>query len=219
MATWVLHLRVAEKIAETLGIDIDETAYYVGAIAPDSGKMVDNFTYLPPKDVSHWKREGVSYEQRFEDNADFYRRYGENESDVFKKSLYLGYYVHILTDTIYVRDIIHPFIKAHGRDFWRANIDTIRAGWYEIDHRFIARNKDFRPLQIICGVKDFENVYFDYFDHDDITERVLCAAELFSNGKPNENAVFLTHDEARAEELIDCMVKTIRDILKEKHRI
>ncbi len=218
MATWVLHLRVAEMIAKTLD-NIDETAYYVGAIAPDSGRMVDNFTYLPPKDVSHWKREGVSYEQRFEDNADFFREYGENENDSFKKSFYLGYYIHILTDTIYVRDIIHPFIRENGRPFWRANIDAIRAGWYEIDHRFVARNKDFRPLALINEVSDFPNVYFDYFAPDDITERIRFAAELYENGKPNESAEFITHDESKAEELVACMSSTIRAILKEKHGI
>ena len=76
MATWVLHLRVAETVKKLLDLNVEETAYYVGSIAPDSGRMVDNFTYLPSKDVSHWKREGVSYEQRFEDNGDFFRKYG-----------------------------------------------------------------------------------------------------------------------------------------------
>lgn len=218
MATWVLHLRVAEKIAKTL-CEIDETAYYVGSVAPDSGKMVDNFTYLPPKDVSHWKREGVSYEQRFEDNADFFRKYGENEKDIFKKSFYLGYYIHILTDTIYVRDIIHPFIKEKGKPFWRENIERIRAGWYEIDHRFVANNKDFRPLAIISSVDEFKNDFLDYFEADDITERVRFASELYKNGKPNPNAVFITHDEKKADELVDLMTETIRTILKEKHGI
>ncbi len=216
MATWVLHLRVAEKIAKKLDF-LDETAYYVGTIAPDSGRMVDNFTYLPNKDVSHWKREGVSYEQRFEDNADFFSKYCENEKDNFKRSFYLGYYVHILTDTVYVRDIIHPFIKANGKDFWRANIEKIRAGWYEIDHRFVAKNRDFHPLEVIYGVREFKNTFLDYFTEDDITERILFAADLYRNGKPNENAEFVTHDEQKAEELIDTMTETIISVLNEKH--
>ena len=76
MATWVMHLRVAEKLRDCQAIadlfeNIDEKAYYVGSIAPDSGRMVGNFTYIPPKDVSHWKREDVSYQQRFLDNRAF----------------------------------------------------------------------------------------------------------------------------------------------------
>lgn len=215
MATWLMHLRVAERVKEHLG-EIDETAYYVGSIAPDSGRMVDNFTYLPPKDVSHWKRDGVSYEQRFEDNADFFRKYGENERDIYKRSLFLGYYIHILVDTIYVRDIIHPFIEKNGKPFWRANIEEIRAGWYELDYRFLCENSNYYPLSVINGVREFENDYFDYFTKDDITERINFASELYKNPKINPTQRFLTIDKARQNELIGQMTEIIITELK-KH--
>ena len=221
MATWVMHLRVSQIILEMLGPDfqVDETAYYVGSVAPDSGKMIGNFTYVPSKDVSHWKREDVSYEQRFEDNAAFFYKYIENETDLKRKSFYLGYYVHILTDTIYVRDIIHPYMRKMGDDFWRENIEGIRAGWYEIDFRFMAANPSFYPLSLLKQVEDFPNTYLDYFDETDLTERVLNCVELFSNPKVNENCVFYTHDEPRAIELIKYMTETISGILKNKHNI
>ena len=67
MSTWIMHLRVAEQVKNLIP-NLNEAAYYAGAIAPDSGRMVDDFTYLPSKDISHWKRDDVSYEQRFLDN-------------------------------------------------------------------------------------------------------------------------------------------------------
>ena len=191
MATWIVHLRVAENVCRALK-NVDETAFYVGTLAPDSGRMVDSFTYLPPKDVSHWKREGVSFEQRFEDNAEFYKKYAENETDLYKKSLYIGYYVHILTDTLFVRDVIRPFIEKNGRPFWRANIDKIRAGWYELDFRFVEANPGYRPLGIISAVDQFPNVYFDYFAENDITERIRFAANLYANCKSDKTVEFLT---------------------------
>lgn len=217
MATWMMHLRVAELVAPYLG-SIDETAYYVGCIAPDSGRMVDDFTYLPSKDVSHWKRDEVSYEQRFLDNYAFFEKYGKNEEDKFKKSLFLGYYVHILTDTVYVRDVIHPFIEERGKPFWRANITNIRNGWYELDYRFVSENPNYRPLEIISAVSEFPNVYFDYFTPDDITERILYAAKLYKNPSVNPNQEFLTIDKSRQEELIGQMVEIILNELK-KHKI
>ena len=221
MATWIVHLRVAEKVRQALGNlgNIDETAYYVGSLAPDSGRMKDAFTYLPPKDISHWKREGVSYEQRFLDNAEFYKKYGENETDVVKKSFYLGYYVHILTDTLFVRDVIHPFIEENGRPFWRANIDKIRAGWYEIDFRFVRSHENYRPLEIISGVTEFPNVYFDYFTTDDITERVRYAAELYNNCKTDDSIEFLTVTPERMDIFIENAVECINGILKNNHKI
>lgn len=218
MATWVVHLRVAEKVLETL-CNIDETAYYVGTLAPDSGKMADAFTYLPPKDISHWKRDGVSYEQRFLDNAEFYEKYAENEADTYKKSFYIGYYVHILTDTLFVRDVIHPFIDKNGKPFWRANIDRIRAGWYELDFRFVTANNNYRPLEIISAVTDFLNRYFDYFAPDDITERVRYAADLYANCKTDETVEFLTISPDGMERFIEYAAECIIGILKNNHNL
>ncbi len=220
MATWVTHLRVSKRILEKLShTQIDETAFYVGSIAPDSGKMIDDFTYVPPKDVSHWKREDVSYDQRFEDNAEFYKTYGEMENDVKRKSFFLGYYVHILTDTIFVRDVIHPYMRAKGHDHWKANIAEIRAGWYEIDFRFMNSHRSFYPLELLKNVNEFPNTYLDYFDYDDITERVKNCVELYSDCKVRPNQRFLTITEDGMYELIGYMTETITKILKEKHNI
>ncbi len=213
MATWIVHLRVAEKVLKTLS-DINETAYYVGTLAPDSGRMADAFTYLPPKDVSHWKREGVSFEQRVIDNTEFYKKYGENETDPFKKSLYIGYYVHILLDTMYVREVIRPFIEHNGRPFWRENINKIRAGWYELDFRFVNNNKSFRPLEIISAVEEFPNTYFDYFTPDDIIDRVRYAAQLYKNCKTDKSVEFLTITPDGMEKFIEESSREIIDILK-----
>lgn len=213
MATWVTHLRIAEKLIKTLS-DIDETAFYIGTLAPDSGRMVDDFTYLPSKDVSHWKREGVSYEQRFKDNAEFFEKYAKNESDKYKRSYYLGYYVHILTDTMYVRDIIHPYIEKHEKPFWRENITAIRKGWYEIDFRFLEANPCFYPLSLLKTVKPFKSVSLDYFAEDDVYERISYATELYSSCKTDKECEFFTHNEKDAERLISYMSADIEKILQ-----
>lgn len=218
MATWITHLRVSEKLLNCKALaeffsDIDEKAYYIGSIAPDSGTMVGEFTYTPPKDVSHWKREDVSYEQRFLDNRDFYVKYYVGETDLFKKSLFLGYYIHILTDTIYVRDIIHPYMAKHGYEYWRENILGIRKGWYEIDFRFITKNPNYTPFALLKEVEPFENPYFDYFEPTDIYSRVQNIKELYTNPATDENCMFYTHSENDIDSLIDKTVKEISDFL------
>lgn len=213
MATWIMHLRVAEKLKDIFS-DLDIAAYYVGAIAPDSGKMVDDFTYVPTKDVSHWKREGVSYEQRFLDNTEFYKKYCLSQTDKFKKSLCLGYFVHILTDTIYVRDIIHPYIAKHGWDFWKANITNIRKGWYEIDFRFLAENENYLPYELLKTVKPFDNSFLDYFAPNDVYERIQFAINLYSKAETDENCEFFTHTPQQAAELEKAMAREISDFLK-----
>ena len=213
MSTWIMHLRVAEKLTYLLG-EIDVAAYFVGSIAPDSGRMVDDFTYLPPKDVSHWKRDDVTFRQRFLDNAEFYNKYVSDEHDLFKKSLFWGYYIHILTDTIYVRDMIHPFIEKHGKPFWRANITDIRKGWYEIDFRFLAENERYTPFQLLKTVKPFETPYFDYFAPTDVYDRIQNAIDLYSNSRVHPDCKFITHSPADADRMIEDMVQEITEILQ-----
>ena len=218
MATWITHLRIGEILLRELK-NIDKTAFYVGCLAPDSGKMVGNFTYLPPKDVSHWKREGVSYEQRFEDNAEFFKKFVENEPDLAKYSFYLGYYVHILTDTMYVRDIIHPYIERLGKPHWRENIEGIRKGWYEIDFRFLERNGGYEPFETLKEVREFKVNALDYFAPEDVFERISYAVDFYSTAKSDKDCVFFTHDEAFAEKMIEYMSEDIIKILKNKHNI
>lgn len=212
MATWIMHLRVAERLKDLLG-ELDEAAYYVGAIAPDSGRMEGNFTYIPSKDVSHWKREDVSYEQRFLDNTEFYKKYCVGETDLFKKSLFWGYYIHILTDTIYVRDIIHPYIAKMTKPYWKENIIGIRKGWYEIDQRFIAENPDYVPFGLIKTVEPFDNSFLDYFAPNDIYERIQAAIELYTTSGVDPECKFYTHTPEEAVGLIDDITEEITAFL------
>ena len=212
MSTWIMHLRVAEQVKNLIP-NLNEAAYYAGAIAPDSGRMVDDFTYLPSKDISHWKRDDVSYEQRFLDNKEFYSKYILPETDNFKKSLLWGYYVHILTDTIYVRDIIHPYMHAHGYPFWQQNITAIRKGWYEIDFRFLAHNKGYKPFELLKTLSPFTNEFLGYFAPTDVYDRITYAINLYDNAKTDAECVFFTHTPAQADALVTAMKNEISAIL------
>jgi hypothetical protein len=51
MASWMVHLRIADKLLNELK-DIDETAFVMGNIAPDSGVPNEDWTkFTPPKTV------------------------------------------------------------------------------------------------------------------------------------------------------------------------
>lgn len=215
MAPWVLHLRVAELVNGFLGVK-DEREYYVGSVAPDSGSMPTPFSYIPPKDVSHWKIEGIPFDERLSMNGRIFDEYIKFEKGGKKKAFYLGYYVHILTDSYFVRDVIAPYIKEHGRDFWHENIDTIRGGWYELDYRFLERADNFRPLEILGEVDDFPNVYFDYFGKDDITDRVKGACKLYKENKSDKTLPLMTISESGCENFVKYVTEEIINILKTK---
>ena len=55
MASWMIHLRIADLMLNELK-DIDEAAFVMGNIAPDSGVPNEDWTNNhPPKNVSHYK--------------------------------------------------------------------------------------------------------------------------------------------------------------------
>lgn len=215
MAPWVMHLRVAQIIKSELQIP-HETDFYVGAVAPDSGRMIGDFEYLPPKDVSHWKREGMSDAERLDMNAGVLRDYYFRESDPARRAFFLGYYVHIVTDTLFVRDVIRPYIKANGRAVWQARINDIRATWYDIDFRFVEKNRGFRPLALLAGVRDYPNDYFNYFSRDDITERVKHINSLYGGCKSSPGLEYVAIDVPGADAFVVRAAGEICALLKDK---
>ena len=215
MAAWLVHLRVAERLKELCGVT-EESDYYVGALAPDSGRMVGAFEYIPSKDVSHWKTDGVGYAERFALNDGFADKDLFRERDEKKRCFFLGYYIHILTDTLYVRDVIHPAVRVCGREKWRANIDRIRANWYDIDFRFLAGHPGFRPLEAIGSVKEYPNESLDYFTRDDITERVLFVARLYKTGVPAAEPDFFHVTPVDIAQFVASAADSIALRLKEK---
>ena len=59
MASWMVHLRIADALIDKLA-GIDNTAFVIGNIAPDSGIPNDDWTaFTPPKTVTHYHREVV----------------------------------------------------------------------------------------------------------------------------------------------------------------
>ncbi len=55
MASWMVHLRSADELLKYTD-RIDETAFVMGNIAPDSGVPSEDWSeYHPPKNVSHFK--------------------------------------------------------------------------------------------------------------------------------------------------------------------
>ena len=117
MASWMIHLRIADQLIDRIP-DLDETAFVIGNIAPDSGVPNPDWTaYDPPKSVSHFKTK--KEDETFFDigrfisgyfTADKIRAYSRREF-----SFFLGYYVHLLADVDWTKDIYRPFAMDRPR--------------------------------------------------------------------------------------------------------
>ena len=177
MASWMVHLRVADRLLDRLK-DIDEAAFVMGNIAPDSGVPNADWTeFHPPKSVSHFKTDRTDPEA-------FRRQYFSREQiagyDRRAYSFFLGYYVHLLTDVEWVAEILTPLRRELAGETKEARdryIQTAKEDWYDLDFLYLEQHPEFRAFHIYENTRDFENDLMERFSADAFENRraYICA--------------------------------------------
>ena len=172
MATWIAHLRVAEKLLESIH-NLDVPSFLVGNIGPDSGVPNEDWSqFTPPKVISHWENGSGEI-----DAEDFKNKYLINASKYSNKewSFYLGYYTHLLSDiewgTLYKMKKNDPLysenLNKDPKFIW-----VIKEDWYGQDHLYLRDNKDSVFFREFIKIKEFPNTYFDFYPPEAFTRQV-----------------------------------------------
>ena len=186
MAQWMTHLRVAEAIAKAIP-QLDNEWFYFGNIAADSGRVIANHTFLklpsydPPTQVTHWsytphKRSGSVQPDKFYDEYIKPQDAPFNFADR-KTAFYWGYFAHLLTDILWVDNIITP-VKEKVKADQQAQPDQAdrlakipRIDWSDIDALFLEQHPKYRPLEIIRNMAPIQNDLLPYFDETAMEEK------------------------------------------------
>lgn len=144
MATWIVHLRIAENLLAILpGLGAGQFA--IGNVAPDSGIPDEKWEkFEPPPEVTHFKR-NTSVHKDLAD-LDFYRAYLANipPRDVLRYSFRLGYFFHLITDNLWSIHIGKPTMEKYSEQF-AADKDFIwevKEDWYGHDHIYVRAHPD-----------------------------------------------------------------------------
>ncbi|MWC30806.1 zinc dependent phospholipase C family protein [Paenibacillus sp. MMS18-CY102] len=117
MGSRIMHLLIANKIAECLSIE-DKTAFLLGGIAPDAASS---------KDLSHFFQGELQDYSRSIDYKGFLDKYHSQA-----ESLYiLGYYTHLIADDLWLKGFYVPWLKN------RMEVDKEVAGLYHNDFRLL----------------------------------------------------------------------------------
>lgn len=147
MGTWVCHLRVAEQIFSRLP-GLDETAFILGSLAPDSGIPNADWTVFdPPKSVTHFLLPGEG-EDKVRDLL-FYRQHLASlrlKDDTPRFSFILAYFCHLLCDSLWARRIWWPSKAAYagliaGQGMQKA-VELIKDDWYGLDQCYVRDHPD-----------------------------------------------------------------------------
>ncbi len=220
MASWMVHLRIADKLLDRIK-DLDETAFVMGNIAPDSGVPNENWTeFYPPKVVSHFKTRAD--DETFFDVEEFCNKYFNKEliKSYSKKeySFFLGYYVHLLTDIDWTNDVYCGLLKAYPKEAAQDKnklVWTAKGDWYDIDFLYLEEHPDFKALHIYESAVDYDNEFMDIFSKDAFENRrqYICGFYRSDNhGDLHRKYTYLT-----PEQSADFVDRTAQKILTQKY--
>jgi hypothetical protein len=143
MATWIVHLRIAENILEKVP-GLLPTPFAVGNIAPDSGVPDEKWeTFMPPSEVTHFKAPQACTHNS--DDLGFFREcLAKPEADPEKSSFLWGYFCHLVTDNLWVLRIGQPTIERYQSRF-DADPDFIcevKKDWYGLDFVYVRKHPE-----------------------------------------------------------------------------
>lgn len=216
MASWMVHLQIAEQVYQKLsGLALDKTAFYLGNIAIDSGKVNKDLSIVPPASVSHWTPTGDRDKCEYEK---FFRTYCIDRMDWFGFSFYLGCVAHLLTDNCWTEDIVSA-VKVTCAVQLAADkyfILEVKKDWYDQDFLYLRKHPDFEPLSVMQNIHNFNNIYLPWFDADAVQLKIDELVEFYADVPDNLEREYPYLDEAGAAKFV---TRTAGKILGEFERL
>ncbi|MFX0093618.1 MAG: zinc dependent phospholipase C family protein, partial [Candidatus Hodarchaeota archaeon] len=179
MASWIVHLRIVEKLLNKIDI-LDPPQFAVGNIAPDSGipdEKWENFN--PPGEVTHFMIPNGN-PWRCAD-LDFYRRYLQDirqQDNIKRFSFLLGYFFHLLADNLWHEKIALPTQVKYAIEFENDSdfVWEVKRDWYGLDFIYVRDHPNSLFYQIFLNCEYVEN-YLDFMPIEAVQQRISYIKE------------------------------------------
>jgi hypothetical protein len=177
MATWIVHLRLAENLLEMIE-GLDAASFAIGNIAPDSGIPDENWeNFTPPKEVSHFIVPTDDDPWRMVD-LEFYRSYLAPMSwpgeDVEGFSLFLGYFLHLATDNLWNQQIARPTLTRFAAEFEADPkfIWEVKRDWYGLDFVYLYDHPESLFWRVFLKCEYEENCQLDFMPAEGLRRQI-----------------------------------------------
>jgi len=206
MASWMVHLRIANELLHHVK-PLDETAFVVGNMAPDSGVPNEDWSkFSPPTSISHFKKKTSG--GTIIDTDSFCCKYFNDEAvsrySLTEYSFFLGYYAHLLTDIRWTETILAALIRDYPEECAKDKIkliETAKEDWYDLDFLYLKQHPDFRAFSIYEKAEGFVNEFMDIFSRDAFDNRRQYICGFYrseEHGELHRPYRYLTVDRADA---------------------
>jgi hypothetical protein len=177
MASWIVHLRIADKILEHLP-DLDAGQFAIGNVAPDSGVPDERWeVFDPPPEVTHFLHKETPDATGICQDMKFYDQYMQGQVDLQEDpqrfSFLLGYFFHLITDNLWIDRIWHPTKKSYHSDFENNPefIWEVKKDWYGLDFTYVRSHPDSLFWSAFIGSR-YDEEYLIYFPPKAIADKI-----------------------------------------------
>lgn len=213
MASWMVHLRIADKLLDIIP-NLSPVEFIVGNIAPDSGVPNEDWSaFSPPTSVSHFTTaEKKAHPEAFA--AKYFSGWQNCTPEQF--SFYLGYLTHLLTDALWSDQIAIPTFRKHigGEPPYRGPIVwEIKEDWYDLDFKYLRDHPGFRAFRVYLGAVGFRNDFMEEFSPDAFDNRRQYITSFYLQEKDGLDREYPFLSEAEMDRFVECSVNTILDRL------
>ena len=220
MASWMVHLRVADKLLSRIRF-LDPVAFVVGNIAPDSGVPNEDWSaFMPSTKISHFKTANGKKADPEAFAAKYFLPCHQVTYNAKQYSFYLGYLVHLMTDTEWSKRIVHPamdkFAEEKAADP-EAFIWKMKEDWYDLDFLYLRDHPAFRSFLLYSQAVGFENTYMEEFSADAFDNRREYITGFYLQKKDNLDRTYpyLTKEEMDA--FVEVCSRNILQMLRTQH--
>lgn len=215
MASWMIHLRIADKLLDAMP-ELSPVEFIMGNIAPDSGVPNEDWTrFQPSKKVSHFRTDDGTGKKEIDLNGFREKYLTEAQQEAYRPgqyAFYLGYYTHLITDTLWSEQIGVPTLQRF-EDMFRENAvdawEKVKQDWYDLDFLYLKKHPGFRAFRVYLGSVGFQNTYLDIFSEDAFDNRRAYITEFYLQKADHLEREYPYLTEAEADRFVEYAVSQI----------
>lgn len=185
MTTWISHLRIAANLLARIP-DLDAAQFAFGNLGPDSGIPDEKWEHFdPPKQVTHFLQAGGHSESDIHDLA-FYRQYLlglSPQDDKGRFSYRLGYFVHLLVDILWARDVWRSTREHFAGELQEDKdrmVEEIKGDWYGLDFIYLRDHPDFQLWQVFLASQP-DSLDLDFLPRHAVTHQLAHIRHYYQN--------------------------------------
>lgn len=222
MASWMIHLRVAQGIYEKLNL-VHKSEFIMGNIAPDSGvPTADGTGFVPDAAVSHFQIVDENGIKDVHDDWFVVQYFSKEKREHYNEkeyAFYFGYLTHLLTDKFWASKIVYgakeklsDLFEQDNVTFWK----NVKRDWYDLDFLYLKKHPEFEAFRIYEGINEFKNTYLDFFAEDAFEQRKKFIVEFYRKGVETmeERETYISPEELDefVERAVDGIIEAIKCI-------